>query len=45
MSFALVWNLLNGVTFVTSAFSKTETLTSSLMFVINVMVLPYVLNQ
>ena len=31
--------------FVTSTFSKTETLIISLMFVMNVMVLPYVLSQ
>ena len=37
---ALMWNLLNNVTFVTSTFSKTKILTVSLVFVMNVMVLP-----
>ena len=33
------------VTFVTSTFSKTETLTISLMFTTDIMTLPYVLNR
>ena len=45
MSFAIVaFSPLNNVRFVTSTFSKTETLTISLMFAMNVMVLPYVLR-
>ena len=35
----------NSVRFVTSTFSKTETLTISLIFAMNLMVLPYVLNH
>ena len=46
MSFAIVvFSLLNCMRFVTSTFSKTETLISSFMFAINVMVLPCVLNH
>ena len=45
MSFAIVvFSLLNSVRFATSTFSKTETLTISLMFAMNVIVLPYVLR-
>ena len=45
MSFALAWCLLSGVTFVTSIFSKGETLTISLMFAMDVMTLFCMLNH
>ena len=41
----VVFFLINSATFVTSTFSKTETLTIYLMFALNVMVLPYKLNH
>ena len=45
MSFPLVWDLLNSVTFVTSTFPKIGTLTISLIFAMDVMTLLYVLKQ
>ena len=41
----VVFSLLNSERFVTSTFSRTEILTISLTFAMNVMVLPYVLNR
>ena len=46
MSFAIiVFSVLKSVRFVTSTFTKSETLTISLMFAMNVILLPSVLNH